>query len=133
MSADLGAALTLVDALDLMGVPVHATALGTLIGPAVALLAVADHRVAGPHAMLHLREPRAGHALHGRDVEAWAAERARQLHRLQERLAAACGRPVEQIAADMATGLLLGAQEAKDYGLVDVAEPVRRRPAGPIL
>jgi ATP-dependent Clp protease protease subunit len=126
VSADLDAALTLVDALDLMGVPVHATALGALTGQAVAVLAVADHRVAGPHATLQLREPRAGRALHGRDVEVWAAERARQLHRMPERLAEACGRSVEHIAADMAAGLVLGAREAKDYGLVDTAEPTRR-------
>jgi ATP-dependent Clp protease protease subunit len=131
VSADLGAALTVVDALDLMGVPVHATALGMLTGPAVALLAVADHRVAGPHAVLRLKEPRNGRALHARDVEAWAAEHARQLRRLQERLAEACGRPVDQVATDMAAGLVLSAQEAKEYGLLDAAEPVRRPPAGP--
>ena len=133
VSADLDAALTLVDALDLMGVPVRATALGALTGQAVALLAVADHRVAGPHTTLQLREPRAGHALHGRDVEAWAAERTRHVRRLQDRLAEACGRPVEQIVADMAAGRILGAQEAKDYGLVDTAEPGRRAVAGPIF
>jgi len=130
VSADLEGVLTLVDALDLMGVPVHATALGTLTGPAVALLAVADHRVVGPHAVLHLKEPRNGRALHGRDVEAWAAQHARQLRRLQERLAEATGRGVEQVAADMAAGLLLGAEEAKEYGLADAAEPSRRS-AGP--
>ncbi len=57
VSADLDATLPIVDALDLMGAPVHATALGRLTGPAVALLAVADHRVAGAHAVLHLCEP----------------------------------------------------------------------------
>jgi ATP-dependent Clp protease protease subunit len=128
VSADLDTALPLLDAIDLMGAPVHATALGTLTGPAVALLAVADHRVAGPHAVLHLREPTNGRGMHGREVEAWAAEHARQLRRLQERLAAACGRPVEEIAADMAAGRLFTAQEAQDYGLVDAAEPHRRAP-----
>ena len=126
VSADLDTALPLLDAIDLMGAPVHATALGTLTGPAVALLAVADHRIAGQHAVLHLREPTNGRGLHGREVEAWAAEHARQLRRLQERLAEACGRPVEDIAADMAAGRLLTAQEAQDYGLVDAAEPPRR-------
>jgi ATP-dependent Clp protease, protease subunit len=121
VSADLGTALPIVDALDLMGAPVHATALGTLTGPAIALLAVAERRVAGPHAVLHLREPTNGRGLHGRDLEAWAAEHARQLRRLQERLADACGRPVDEIAADMATGRVLTAQEARDYGLVDSA------------
>jgi ATP-dependent Clp protease protease subunit len=127
VSADLDTALPLVDALDLMGAPVHATAVGTLTGPAVALLAVADRRVAGPHAVLYLREPASGRGLHGQELEVWAAEHARRLRRLQERLAEASGRPVEQIAADMAAGRLLTAQEAQDYGLVDRPEP---RPAG---
>jgi ATP-dependent Clp protease protease subunit len=109
-----------------MGVPVHATALGTVTGPAVALLAVADRRVVGSHAVLHLREPVSGRGLHGRELEAWAAEHARQLRRLQERLADACGRPVEEIATDMAAGRLLSAREAQDYGLADAPEPPRR-------
>jgi Protease subunit of ATP-dependent Clp proteases len=65
VDADLDIALTLVDTLDLMGVPVHATCLGEVSGPAIAILAVADHRTAARHATLHLREPRtrwSGHA-----------------------------------------------------------------------
>jgi ATP-dependent Clp protease, protease subunit len=119
VGADLDCALTLVDALDLMGAPVHATCLGTLTGPAVAVLAVADRRVVGPHAMVHLVEPRAPRGLPGSDVEAWAAEYARQLRRLQERVAAACGRPVEEVADDMRAGRLLDAAEARAYGLAD--------------
>jgi ATP-dependent Clp protease, protease subunit len=133
VTADLDAVLTIVDALDLMGVPVHAIALGVLTGPAVALLAVADHRVAGPHAMVRLKEPRTARALRSGEIDTWAAEHARQLHRLQERLAEACGRSVEQVAADMAAGLVLDAREAKGYGLVDAAEPVRRPTEGPVL
>jgi ATP-dependent Clp protease protease subunit len=52
-------------------------------------------------------------------VKAWAAEHARQLRRLQERLAAACGRSVDEVAADMRAGRLLDAEEARAYGLVD--------------
>ena len=119
VGADLEGALTLVDALDLVGVPVHATSLGTLSGPAVAVLAVADRRVAGAHAMVRLCEPRAPRGVPGHEVEAWAAEHARQLRRLQERLAAACGRSVDEVAADMRAGRLLDAKEARAYGLVD--------------
>ena len=128
VSADLDAALPLVDALDLMGVPVHATCVGTLTGAAVALLAVADHRTAGAHATVHLTEPRTPGGIPGREVEARAAEHAARLRSLQERLAEACGRPVEEIAADMRAGRLLSAAEARDYGLLDVAEPPRRTP-----
>ena len=125
VGADLEGALTLVDALDLVGVPVHATSLGTLSGPAVAVLAVADRRVAGAHAMVRLCEPRAPRGVPGREVEAWAAEHARQLRRLQERLAAACGRSVDEVAADMRAGRLLDAEEARAYGLVDHQAPSR--------
>jgi ATP-dependent Clp protease protease subunit len=131
VSADLDTAFPIVDALDLMGVPVHATSLGTLTGPAIALLAVADHRTAGPHAVLHLCEPRAPHGIRGPELESWVAEQARQLRRLQERLAEACGRSVEKIAADMRTGRMLTAQEAQAYGLVDLAEAARRLSAEP--
>jgi ATP-dependent Clp protease protease subunit len=123
VSADLGVALTLVDALDLMGAPVHAVCLGTLSGPAVALLAVADRRLAGRHATVHLCDPRSPHGLPGRDLEAVAAEHARQLRRLQERMAEACRRPADEIAADMRAGRVLTADEARDYGLVDRTEP----------
>ena len=133
VSADLDTALPILDALDLMGVPVHATCVGTLTGAAVALLAVADHRTAGPHALLQLTEPRPPGGIPGREVEARAAEHADRLRRFQQRLAEACGRPVDQVASDMRSGRLFSAAEARDYGLVDLAEPPRRRPAGPDL
>lgn len=123
VSTGLGVALTLVDALDLMGAPVYAVCLGTLSGPAVALLAVADRRVTGRHATLHLCEPRWPHGLPGRDLDTGAAEHARQLRRLQERMAQACRRTADEIAADMRVGRMLTADEARDYGLVDRTEP----------
>jgi ATP-dependent Clp protease protease subunit len=122
VTAGLDAVLTLVDALDLVAAPVHALALGTLTGPAVALLAVADRREVGPHAVLQLTEPRTPRGLSGREVEAAAELRARGLHRLQERLATACGRAVEQVAADMRAGLVLDADQARAYGLADGGE-----------
>jgi ATP-dependent Clp protease protease subunit len=126
VSAGLDTALPLVDAIDLMGAPVHATSLGTLTGAAVAILAVADVRSAAPHAVLHLCEPRVSRGGHGQELETWAAEHNRQLRRLQERIAGACGRPVDDVAADMRAGRLLTAQEAQEYGLVDSTGPVRK-------
>jgi ATP-dependent Clp protease, protease subunit len=127
---DLETALALVDALDLMGAPVHVTALGTLTGAAVALLAVGDVRAAGPHTTLQLTEPQPPRGVRGWDVEAWAAEHARQVQRLHERLAEASGRPVEEIARDVHAGRSLTADEARGYGLVDVTAPPRRPQGG---
>jgi ATP-dependent Clp protease protease subunit len=119
VTTDLDGALTLVDALDLVNAPVHATCLGTISGTAVAVLAVADVRSAGPHALIQLTEPRAPHGIPGREVESLAAEHARQVRQLQERIAAACGRPVDDVAADMRAGRLLTVDEARAYGLLD--------------
>jgi ATP-dependent Clp protease protease subunit len=119
VSADLDAVLTVVDALDLMSVPVHAAALGTITGPAIAILAVADHRTAGQHAVLHLCEPRQPRGIHGQGLDSWVAEQARRLRRLQERMADACARTAAELAADMAAGRVLTAREAEEYGLVD--------------
>jgi len=131
VSADLDTALTVVDALDLMGAEVHATCLGTITGAAVAILAVADQRTAGPHATLHLREPRSRHGLDGRDVEAQAEHHQRQLRQLQERIATACRRPVDGVIEDMRAGWVLTAQEAREYGLIDsCASQASRRSTG---
>jgi ATP-dependent Clp protease, protease subunit len=124
VSADLDVALTIVDAMDLMGVQVQATCLGTISGAAVAILAVADRRTAGPHAVVHLREPRwsppvAGREVVGADLEAHAHQHRRQLRLLQQRIAAACHRPVDTIANDMRAGRFLTAEQARDYGVID--------------
>jgi ATP-dependent Clp protease protease subunit len=76
--------------------------------------------------LLELVEPRPPGSVRGWDVEAWAADHARQVRRLQERLAQACGRPVDEIAADMRAGRVLTAPEARAYGLVDAPAPARR-------
>src|SRR5262245_62015009 len=55
----LDAALTLIDVVDLLGVPVHATCLGRAEGPALAVLAVASKRSATPHCRLRASEPSA--------------------------------------------------------------------------
>ena len=46
LTADLDATFTLVDTLERMRAPVHATCVGTLSGGAIVVLAVADHRAA---------------------------------------------------------------------------------------
>jgi len=130
VDADLDVALTLVDTLDLMGVPVHATCLGEVNGLAIAILAVADRRTAARHATLHLREPRTQWSGHTGDVAAHAEHHHRRLRLLQERVARACRRPVDAVAADMRAGRILTAEEAQGYGLIDsvAAGPSRLRP-----
>lgn len=120
VDADLDGALALLDVVDLVGVPLHATCLGELRGAAVAILAVADHRVAGPHATLYLREPRTQLGGHAAELVTHAEDYRRRLRLLQERIAGACRRTVDAVTTDMRTGRILTAEQARGYGLIDV-------------
>jgi ATP-dependent Clp protease protease subunit len=121
LTADLDAAFTLVDTLGRMRAPVHATCVGTLTGAAVAVLAVADRRTAGPHAILHLCDPPPAGTDPTVDLRTHARQHTYQLQRLHESIAAACGRPVDAVARDMHDGRLLDVEQAHAYGLVDTA------------
>ena len=115
----LEAAFTLVDVLDLVGVPVHTVAVGRVVGPAVGVLAVGDRRLALPHASIQLREPRSSYAGHATDVVGWAERYRAQVDQFTQRLAGATRRDAAEIAEDLRRGRHLTAEEAKTYGLVD--------------
>jgi ATP-dependent protease ClpP protease subunit len=88
----LALALTLMDVIELLGVPVHALCMGQVGGPAVGVLSVCSHRSAMPSTRFSLREPTTEMQARARDVEQWAQLRADEWSRFTERLAAAAGR-----------------------------------------
>jgi ATP-dependent Clp protease protease subunit len=51
-------------------------------------------------------------------LETAAEQHRHQTRTLVERIAVACGRDADQVAADLRSGRLLTASEAVDYGLV---------------
>jgi ATP-dependent Clp protease protease subunit len=129
------AAFTVIDTMDLLGVPVEVVCVGRAEGAAVGVVAAGAYRYASPHAQLRLSEPSSSVSGSARDIEAWAAQHQRQLARYVQRLAEATGRPGEHIEADLATGRWLSAEEAVAYGLVDGLwragpGPTSRRPIG---
>ena len=118
-SGNLDAAFTVIDVIDLLGVPVHATCLGRAEGPAAGVVAVADHRFAAPHARFRLSEPVSEAHGSASDMRRFADQQRSQLDRFIARLADATGRPVEHVEADVSSGRFLDAKEALEYGLVD--------------
>lgn len=125
---DLDAALALAATVELATVPVDVVCRGRLGGPAVAPFLAAARRVAYPHAVFRLSEPRV--ALDGRSEEIAGHADAvhQQLAHLHARLAEVTGQPFDKVVDDMRTGLILTAPQARDYGLVD--EVVGRRDQG---
>ena len=111
-------AFSLIDIIDLLGVPVHAICVGRAGGPAVGVLAAAHRRIAARHAQLRLCEPNTS-------LEGTANQLTGQVHHYQDqidrfytRLSAATRHSVGEIAADVRAGRYLDAQEAVAYGLI---------------
>lgn len=120
----VGAALALMDVIDLCGVPVHGTGLGLVAGPAVGVLAVCARRTLSPHARLRLVEPRANARGSATELQALAQSHLDQWTAFCRRLSAATGQAAARVREDAAAGRFFSAEEALAYGLVDeVAAP----------
>jgi ATP-dependent Clp protease, protease subunit len=115
----LEAAFALIDTVDLLGVPLHATCVGRAEGPAVGVLAVADHRRAGRTSQFKLSAPTVSATGRAVDIEEESKRHVRDLDRFVRRLAESTGRPLEQVEADVEIGRYLDAEQALAYGLID--------------
>ena len=115
----LHAAFTVIDTIDLLGVPVETICVGRVEGSAVGVVAAAPRRQAARHARFRLGEPTSSVAGRAAELEAWAEHHQAQLARFVDRLAEATGRPAEHVEADLSTGRWLDAPGAVSYGLVD--------------
>jgi ATP-dependent Clp protease protease subunit len=115
----LNAALAVIDTVDLLGVPVHATAVGRVEGPALGVLAACELRRASPNARLRLRAPQDAFAGRASQADGWLAQHRDRLDRFVTRLAASTGQPSDRIEADLSAGLSLDPPSAVRYGLID--------------
>lgn len=119
---DLGTALMLADTIDAMRAPVHVFCAGEVGGAALAVLAAAARRTAGPSTRFHLVVPLPVAPAGGRN----AAELAQlveshdaQVARLATLLAGVTGRPAAEVRADLEPpGRVLDAAGALAYGLL---------------
>lgn len=117
---DLDAVFALIDAIDNLAAPVHAFATGEVGGAAIGAYAVAGRRLAYPHSRFRLAEPKVtGIAGTADQVAAAAGRHLRALEELVVRVAEATGQPRSRVEDDFSRQLVLDAQQARDYGLVD--------------
>jgi ATP-dependent Clp protease protease subunit len=132
----LALALTLMDVIELLGVPVHALCMGHVGGPVIGVLSVCSRRSSMPSTRFSLREPTTEMQARAREVEQWAQLRRDEWRRFTERLAVAVGRPVASVAESFSNGAFMSAQEASDFGLIDeICRPkgaIHQMPGPPI-
>ena len=130
--AALAPAMTLMDVIELMGVPVRALCLGQVASGAVGVVAVCAHRAALPSTRFSLAEPVTALEAHVRNVAQWAELRAGERQRFCARVGAATGQAPATVEGDVERGLFMGVEEALAYGILDEVSrpdaPVRRLP-----
>jgi ATP-dependent Clp protease protease subunit len=80
---------------------------------------VAGKRFALPNARVLIHQPHGGIEGQSADIEIHAKEILRQRRRMEEILAEHTGQSMERIQADTDRDFILGAEEARAYGLVD--------------
>ncbi len=126
--ASLESAWTLIDVIDLLGVPVNIVCSGRVEGAAVGVLAAGARRTALPHARFRLTDPELEISGRASELTGLLEHHARRIGLLHERVAASTGRGKHQVTDDFRSGLYLDATEAVRYRLVDEiagGQPIR--------
>jgi ATP-dependent Clp protease protease subunit len=109
---------------------IQTVCLGQAASAAALLLAggTRGKRLALPSSRILIHQPAlAGSQGQGSDLEIVAREILRMRSQLEELLAQHTGQPLEQIHRDIDRDKIMTAQEAKEYGLVDVVLPSRKK------
>ena len=115
----LGAALTLVDVIELLGVPVHVLAMGRVEGSAVAVVASGAKRSSLAHTRFRFSDPQVSFEARASEAEQLARVELDLLLRYHDHLARALGRPTEEVTGWCASGRYVTATEAREIGLID--------------
>ncbi|MGA3216640.1 MAG: ATP-dependent Clp protease proteolytic subunit [Acidimicrobiales bacterium] len=112
-------AWTLIDVIDLLGVPVNIVCSGRVEGASVGVLCAGARRTALAHTRFRLSDPELEISGRANELTALLDHHSRRLDRLHERVAASTGRPLSEVAADFRAGRLLDATESIRYRLID--------------
>ncbi|GAA1950829.1 ATP-dependent Clp protease proteolytic subunit [Nocardioides panacihumi] len=122
------AMLAIYDTVQFIRAPVATTCVGQAASTASVLLAAGQpgRRTVLPHARIVLDQPSAGRRGTLPDLQVEAAEVARLRTELVELLARHTGRSLEQVRADTERDLVLGAEDAVAYGVVDTVLESRK-------
>ena len=116
------ATLAIYDTMQFLECPVATYCMGMAASGAAILLAsgTKGKRFCLPHAKVMIHQPWSqGIGGQASDVEIEMKEILKDRHRLNQILARATGRPIEQIETETERDRYFSAQEAKEYGLVD--------------
>lgn len=98
--ASLEAAWTVVDVIDLLGVPVNIVCAGRVEGAAIAVSTAGTRRTALPHTRFRLTDTELEISGRTSELAALLDHHTARIERLHERVALSTGRPAGEVAAD---------------------------------
>ena len=118
---DITALFAIYDTMQLVKNPIATWCYGQAASAAAVLLAAGapGKRNALPHSRILLHQPYGGVGGQATDIEIQAKEILRMREMLEQILSAHTGQPLERIHKDTDRDFIMGAQEAKDYGIID--------------
>jgi ATP-dependent Clp protease protease subunit len=121
------AGLAIYDTMQFIRSDVHTTCIGQAASMGAWLLAAGTpgKRTALPNSRVMIHQPMGGTRGPASDIDIQAQEILKLRHRMNEILATHTGRELDQIAADTERDYYLGAEEARDYGIVDTVASQR--------
>jgi len=118
---DITALFAIYDTMQLVKNPISTWCYGQAASAAAVLLAAGapGKRFALPHSRILLHQPYGGVGGQATDIEIQAREILRMREMLEQILADHTGQPLDRIHKDTDRDFILGANEAKDYGIID--------------
>jgi len=121
------AGLAIYDTMQFIRSDVHTTCIGQAASMGAWLVAAGakGKRTALSNARIMVHQPMGGARGQASDIDIQAREILKLRHRMNEILATHTGRGVEQIAMDTERDYYMSAEEAQDYGIVDVVTSQR--------
>ena len=122
------------DTMQFIKCDVHTICIGQAASAAAVLLAAGAHgkRFILPHSRVLIHQPHGGAQGQAVDIEIQAKEIVRMRESLDQLLAYHTGQTVEKVANDTDRDFIMGAEEAKAYGIVDEVITSRELAALPV-
>lgn len=118
---DIYALLSIYDTMQYVRNDVSTTVMGMAASAAAVILAAGTQgkRFALPNARILIHQPRGQAGGQATDIEIWAREVLGLRERLDEILAVHTGQETEKVRKDTDRDFIMGAEQAKEYGMVD--------------
>lgn len=118
---DIYALLSIYDTMQYVRNEVKTLVMGMAASAAAVILASGTRgkRFALPNSRILIHQPRGQAGGQAADIEIWAREVLGLRKRLDEILALHTGQPIDKVAKDSDRDFIMGAEEAREYGMVD--------------